>query len=149
MPGVGVSLALSELCQDENYGGDRIPLPAILGLSTLIPHFTFLPRRMNSKSNSEAASKRVHSAGPSCGERRSQAAHPASTLSDPLTGSAVVHIFISQANEGVVFFDPFKEYVIVPEATRQRWAISSSRFFDLPQLTRPDVVGTPCDAENC
>ena len=48
-----------------------------------------------------------------------------------------------------MFFDPFKEYVIVPEATRQRWAISSSRFFDLPQLTRPDVVGTPCDAENC
>lgn len=25
-----------------------------------------------------------------------------------------------QANEGVVFFDPFKEYVIVPEATRQK-----------------------------
>lgn len=32
---VGVSLALSELCQDGNYGGDRIPLPAILNLSAL------------------------------------------------------------------------------------------------------------------
>lgn len=32
---VGVSLALSELCQDGNYGGDRIPLPVILDLSTL------------------------------------------------------------------------------------------------------------------
>jgi hypothetical protein len=31
---VGVSLAMSELCQDGNFGGDRIPLSAILDLST-------------------------------------------------------------------------------------------------------------------
>jgi hypothetical protein len=30
----GVSLALSELCQDCRYGGGRIPLSAILDLST-------------------------------------------------------------------------------------------------------------------
>jgi hypothetical protein len=31
----GVSLALNELCQDCHYGGGRIPLSAILDLSTL------------------------------------------------------------------------------------------------------------------
>jgi hypothetical protein len=30
----GVSLALSELCQDGRFGGGRIPLSAILDLST-------------------------------------------------------------------------------------------------------------------
>ncbi|KAH9066840.1 hypothetical protein EDB87DRAFT_1678684 [Lactarius vividus] len=58
---------------DGNYGGDRIPLSAILGLTS---------------------------------ERFFRKSH-----------------LILQANEGVVFFDPFKEYVIVPEATRQRYAL--------------------------
>jgi hypothetical protein len=35
----GVSLALSELCQDGRFGGGRIPLSAILDLST--PPITF------------------------------------------------------------------------------------------------------------
>jgi hypothetical protein len=80
---VGVSLALSELCQDGNYGGDRIPISAILDLSTNHSSST-APGEL--KSYSEAASKRVRSAGASCGEGRSQAAHPARTSSDSLIG---------------------------------------------------------------
>ena len=75
---VGISLALSELCQDDNFGGDRIPLSAILDLSTSYIHP--LPRKNELKSRSEAASKRVCSAGASCGEGRSQAAHPPRTF---------------------------------------------------------------------
>ncbi|KAI9440709.1 hypothetical protein H4582DRAFT_2056018 [Lactarius indigo] len=81
----GVSLALSELCQDGNYGGDRIPLSAILDLM-----------------------------------RQHQSAF---VPLGPHAGRDVPKRLIQLANEGVVFFDPFKEYVIVPEATRQRYAL--------------------------
>ncbi|KAI9453394.1 hypothetical protein BJY52DRAFT_844219 [Lactarius psammicola] len=81
----GVSLALSELCQDNNYGGDRIPLSIILDLM-----------------------KQHQSAFVPLG---------------PYAGRDVPRRLIQLANEGVVFFDPFKEYVIVPEATRQRYAL--------------------------
>jgi hypothetical protein len=37
----GVSLALSELCQDYRYGGGRIPLSAILDLSTCLSKFNY------------------------------------------------------------------------------------------------------------
>ncbi|KAH9039346.1 hypothetical protein EDB85DRAFT_289013 [Lactarius pseudohatsudake] len=81
----GVSLALSELCQDGNYGGDRIPLSAILDLM-----------------------------------RQHQSAF---APLGPHAGRDVPKRLIQLANEGVVFFDPFKEYVTVPEATRQRYAL--------------------------
>ncbi|KAH9167347.1 hypothetical protein EDB89DRAFT_2125284 [Lactarius sanguifluus] len=81
----GVSLALSELCQDGNYGGDRIPLSAILDLM-----------------------------------RQHQSAF---APLGPHAGRDVLKRLIQLANEGVVFFDPFKEYVTVPEATRQRYAL--------------------------
>ncbi|KAH9074790.1 hypothetical protein EDB83DRAFT_2353348, partial [Lactarius deliciosus] len=41
----------------------------------------------------------------------------------PHAGRDVPKRLIQLANEGVVFFDPFKEYVTVPEATRQRYAL--------------------------
>lgn len=81
----GVSLALSELCQDDNYGGDRIPLSAILDLMRQ-HESAFVPL-------------------------------------GPHVGRDVPKRLIQLANEGVVFFDPFEEYVVVPEATRQRYAL--------------------------
>lgn len=66
----GVSLALSELCQDCRYGGGRIPLSAILDLSTL-PKFNQVTRIMIGLNNvfSETAPKCVRSAGTARGER--------------------------------------------------------------------------------
>jgi len=80
----GVSLALSELCQDDNYGGNRIPLSAILDLM-----------------------------------RQHQSAF---VPLGPHVERDVPKRLIQLANEGVVIFNPFNEYVIVPEATRQRYA---------------------------
>jgi len=39
-----------------------------------------------------------------------------------------------QANENVVIFDPFEEYVIVPEATRQKW-VNPLGFFYVPRYS--------------
>jgi len=81
----GVSLALSELCQDGNFGGDRIPLSAILDLM-----------------------------------RQHQSAF---VPLGPHVERDVPKRLVQLANEGVLFFDPFKKYVIVPEATRRKYAL--------------------------
>jgi hypothetical protein len=73
----GVSLALSELCQDCRYGGGRIPLSAILDLSTCQNFTTICVHVRAQQLPSETAPKRVRSAGTPCGKRRSQAAHSA------------------------------------------------------------------------
>ncbi|KAF8273136.1 hypothetical protein EI94DRAFT_1795514 [Lactarius quietus] len=86
----GVSLALSELCQDDNYGGNRIPLSAILDLM-----------------------------------RQHQSAF---VPLGPHVERDVPKRLIQLANEGVVIFNPFNEYVIV--------------------LRLPDR-GTPRGAESC
>jgi len=79
----GVSLALSELCQDGRFGGGRIPLSAILDLM-----------------------------------RQHQSAF---VPLGPHVEKDVPKRLVQLANENVVFFDPFEEYVIVPEATRQKY----------------------------
>ena len=66
----GVSLALSELCQDYRYGGGRIPLSAILDLSTLSKFHYYASSCKGSTMSSETAPKCVRSAGAACGERR-------------------------------------------------------------------------------
>ncbi len=58
-------------------------LPSWTSVRTI---FHPLPAEDELKSHSEAASKRVRSAGASCREGRSQAAHPARSLPDPLGG---------------------------------------------------------------
>ncbi|KAI0295365.1 hypothetical protein B0F90DRAFT_1751158 [Multifurca ochricompacta] len=78
----GVSLALSELCQDCNYGGNPIPLSAILDLM-----------------------------------RQHQSAF---VPLGPHMEKDVPKRLIELANKHVVFFDPFEEYVIVPEGTREK-----------------------------
>ncbi|KAF8498500.1 hypothetical protein F5888DRAFT_1633775 [Russula emetica] len=79
----GVSLALSELCQDCRYRGRRIPLSAILDLM-----------------------------------RQHQSAF---VPLGPQVEKDVPKRLIQLANEHVVFFDPFEEYVIIPEETRQKY----------------------------
>ena len=32
-------------------------------------------------------------------------------------------MFISQVNDGVVFYDPIQEYVVVRQVTRQKWVV--------------------------
>lgn len=79
----GVSLALSELCQDCRYGGGRIPLSAVLD---------FMRQHQN-----------------------------AFVPLGPHVEKDVPKRLIQLANEHVVFFDPFEEYLIVPEETRQKY----------------------------
>lgn len=61
-----------------------------------------------------------------------------------------------QANENVVIFDPFEEYVIVPEATRQKW-VNPLGFFYVPRCSHDPppsfslfvTPGTIRDAKYC
>ncbi|KAI9511410.1 hypothetical protein F5148DRAFT_345274 [Russula earlei] len=80
---VGISLALSDLCQDHRYGGGRIPLPAILDLM-----------------------------------REHQSAF---VPLGPHVERDVPKRLIQLANENIIFFDPFEDYVIVLEETRQKY----------------------------
>ena len=75
----GISLALSELCQDCRYGGGRIPLYAILDLST---RRNFM-QGLGSTMRSETASKFIRPVGTASGEGRTQATHPTRTYGFP------------------------------------------------------------------
>ncbi|KAN0126065.1 hypothetical protein V8E53_015404 [Lactarius tabidus] len=79
----GVALALAELCQDGHYGGDRIPLSAILDImrqhqSAFVPLGPYVERDVPKR-------------------------------------------LIELVNDGIIFYDPLQEYVIVLEATRQKF----------------------------
>lgn len=79
----GVALALGELCQDGQYGGDRIPLSAILD---------FMRQNQN-----------------------------AFVPLGPYVERDVPKRLIELVNDGIIFYDPLQEYVIVLEATRQKY----------------------------
>jgi hypothetical protein len=126
----GVSLALSELCQDGRFGGGRIPLSAILDLSTPPIKFYMVPWPMIFFA---FCTVRQHQSafvplGPHVEKDVPKRLVQLVRKVNPLI------VFLpkgTQANENVVFFDPFEEYVIVPEATRQKWVIGFfCTFFD-------------------
>lgn len=79
----GVALAMGELCQDGQYGGDRIPLSAILD---------FMRQNQN-----------------------------AFVPLGPYVERDVPKRLIELVNDGIIFYDPLQEYVIVLEATRQKY----------------------------
>lgn len=87
----GVALALGELCLDGQYGGDRIPLSAILDLM-----------------------------------RQHQSAF---VPLGPHAERDVPKRLIELANDGIVIYDPFQEHVIVPEVTRQKYALKRQELF--------------------
>ena len=87
---VGVSLALSELCQDGRFGGGRIPLSAILDLSTPPIHLYMAPWPMFFFWHSETASECARPSWTARRERRPQATRTARTSSHPL----IIIIFV-------------------------------------------------------
>ncbi|KAI0272801.1 hypothetical protein BC834DRAFT_363516 [Gloeopeniophorella convolvens] len=101
----GVSLALSELCQETSHVGAPIPLTAIFERSTY--HLPCV----------------LHVLIPCHPVRQHQSV--LGVLLGPHVEKDVPKRLIQLANEKVIVFDPFKQHVIVPEETQQKCVLCS------------------------
>jgi hypothetical protein len=70
-------------------------------------------------------------------------------LSGPLTWPYSKCIFYPAGQRRCRVFRSHSRNMLSSLRPPDRGGGGSSRFFNSPQLTRPDVIGTPCDAENC